>query len=154
MWKELPPKRINPMSILHVFVVEDQFEVGLDLQCMLSDPGFQVIGPVTTLNDAMAVVEQGGFHAAVLDANLNGCNAGPVASKLRDQHIPFVVVSGYDQPCLPLAVADAPRMAKPFDGARLIATLQQICRDTPGLPGRLAKKDSEKSLGYGAPDSA
>jgi DNA-binding response OmpR family regulator len=109
-----------------VLVVEDQFEIGLDIHNVLSDAGFDVVGPMMTIEDATAAVEKEAIDAAVLDANLNGRNAGPLAAKLKAFGIPFVVVTGYTEPCLPLAVLDAPRITKPYQAAALIAAVSQL----------------------------
>lgn len=115
------------MSQNRVLVVEDQFLVSLDLQCMLSDAGFEVVGPVMTLEEAMLAAEQADLRCAVVDANLNGRSAGPVAEKLKERGVPFLVVSGYEKPCLPLAFSEAPRIAKPIQANSLITMLRQLC---------------------------
>ena len=54
------------MSQNRVLVVEDQSPVGLDLQCMLSNAGFEVVGPVMTLEEAMFAAEQPDLRCAVI----------------------------------------------------------------------------------------
>lgn len=130
------------MSQSRVLVIEDQLPVGLDLQCILSDAGFEVIGPVMTLEEAMLAAEQAGLQCAVVDANLNGRSAGPVAEKLKARGVPFLVVSGYEKPCLPLAFSEAPRIAKPIQAISLITILRQLCFEprrttVPAIPKRL-----------------
>jgi DNA-binding response OmpR family regulator len=110
-----------------VLVIEDEAATALELSAALSDAGFQVVGPAQTLAEAVSSAEEGGFDAAVLDANLNGSNSGVVADLLIKRGIPFVVVSGYSREFLPLAIAHAPLIAKPFDAALLVATVQRLC---------------------------
>jgi DNA-binding response OmpR family regulator len=109
-----------------VLVVEDQFEIGLDIHSVLSDAGFDVVGPMMTIEDATAAVENGAIDAAVLDANLNGRNVGPLAAKLKELEIPFVVVSGYTAPCLPLEVIGAPLITKPYQAAALVDAVARL----------------------------
>jgi DNA-binding LytR/AlgR family response regulator len=52
-----------------------------------------------------------------------------VASALVEQRVPFVVVSGYPRELLPLAVSHAPLLLKPFDSARLVATVRRLFED-------------------------
>ena|SRR5579883_334500 len=110
-----------------VLVIEDEFEVGLDIQHSLSNAGFDVLGPCTTLEAAFGAAEAGEFDAAVVDANLNGQNSGSVAEVLIRKHIPFMVISGYAREFLPLAAANAPLLGKPFDTARLVTMVRKLC---------------------------
>jgi DNA-binding response OmpR family regulator len=116
------------VTAARVLVIEDEFEVGLDIQSTLSDAGFHVVGPVMTMEAALKAAEQGGCDVAVLDANLNGENAGRLASILTDRGVPILVVSGYSRKFLPLALSDAPLIAKPFDPARLVAAVRRLSR--------------------------
>lgn len=115
------------MGKKRVVVVEDEFEVGLDIQRTLTAAGFDVTGPLLTLEEALQAARQGNFDIAVLDANLNGDNAGNVALALMEQRVPFVVVSGYARNFLPLAMSHAPLLVKPFEPARLLALVQRFC---------------------------
>lgn len=116
------------MNKTRVVVVEDEFEVGLDIQSILTTAGYDVTGPLMTLDDALRAVEQDKFDIAVLDANLSGQNAGDVASALLKKQVPFVVVSGYAREFLPLAMSHAPLLLKPFDPARLLVAIQRLRR--------------------------
>lgn len=117
------------MSPKQVLVIEDEFQVGLDLQCLLSGAGFEVVGPMMTLDEALHAAEQAGLQCAVVDANLNGHSAGPVAEKLQERGIPFVVVTGYERPFLPLSFSAAPRIAKPVQASSLLAIVRQLCSE-------------------------
>lgn len=115
------------MSRKRVLIVEDEFAVGLDIQRTLSEAGFDAMSPVPTIEEALHAAERDPFDAAVIDANLNGQNSAPVASALMKQRVPFVVVSGYTREFLPLALADAPLILKPFEPERLVAVVDQLC---------------------------
>jgi DNA-binding NarL/FixJ family response regulator len=111
-----------------VLIIEDEFVVGLDIQSTLIDAGFEAVGPIPTVSEAVLFANQGVFDVAVVDANLNGCHAGDVASALIERNIPFVVVSGYSRAFLPLAASNAPLISKPVDSACLVAIVQRLCR--------------------------
>jgi len=110
-----------------VLLIEDELTIGQELQSALSEAGFAVDGPVVTVDDAVCAAEEGEYDAAVLDANLNGQNAGSIAAVLIERRVPFVVVSGYAREFLPLNLAHAPLIAKPFNRLRLVATVRQLC---------------------------
>ncbi len=111
-------------------VVEAELQVGLEIESTLRGAGFDVLGPVTTVEEAVQKVLEESFDVAVLDANLNGRKVGPAAESLIERRVPFVVVSEYAREHLPLALAHAPLIAKPFDPDSLISVVERLCRDS------------------------
>lgn len=118
------------MSCKRALVIEDESPVGLEIESALTDAGFEVVGPIMSVKEALQVARQSSFDIAVLDANLNGQNVGPVADILVERRVPFVVVSGYAREHLPLALANAPFQSKPVNTVRLVALIQRLCRDS------------------------
>lgn len=55
----------------------------------LSDAGCDVIGPASTVAQALALIAEGGCDAAVLDANLGVETAEPIARQLIKSGTPF-----------------------------------------------------------------
>jgi CheY-like chemotaxis protein len=53
------------------------------------------------------------LDGAVVDLNLQGEMAYPVADALRERQIPFVFSTGYDQSAIPPRYGDTPRCEKP-----------------------------------------
>ncbi len=110
-----------------ILVCDDERLVAQDVADTLRSAGVTVIGPLTSLQEAQRWVEADRFDAAVLDINLDGELVWPVALKLRDRGIPFLLASGYsDTLATPDALADAPRIDKPLSGPRLLARLARI----------------------------
>ncbi len=66
---------------------------------ILSDAGAIVIGPAASISLALQVLERGlldcGIDAAVLDYNLCGTMALPVATQLAKRGVPFLIQSAY-----------------------------------------------------------
>lgn len=69
---------------------------------MLTDLGVEVLGPVPSVQKAMALLDLGGCDAAVLDINLGSETVEPVAQRLEDTGLPYFFVSGYASPKLML----------------------------------------------------
>ena len=82
------------------------------LREILEEMGCAVTGPVSDLNTAVQTVRSGAFDAAVLDVNLGGSYAYPLAEQLRSQDIPFVFLTGYAQDTLDERFSAAPDPAK------------------------------------------
>jgi DNA-binding NtrC family response regulator len=108
-----------------VLIVEDEMLLAMELETLLMDVGCGVIGPVPSVARALALLDQQRPDAAVLDVNLNGETAMPVAAALNAQHVPFVLATGYTD-ALQAELQGAPRIGKPLDHTELMRALAQV----------------------------
>jgi CheY-like chemotaxis protein len=108
------------MTGKRVLVVEDEFLVALDMETILGEAGFDVIGLAGSVAEALRLIAADQPDAVLLDNNLNGESAGAVAADLTARRVPFAFVSGNDRQSLPPAFADVLLVRKPFDAARLV----------------------------------
>lgn len=110
---------------MSVLVVEDEFLIALDLQMMLEKAGHSVLGPASTVEAALRLLEGVPPHVATLDLNLRGQLVAPVAVRLRSLQIPFVLASAYPScgfdGCE--ALAGVENVGKPSDPSRLLDAL-------------------------------
>jgi CheY-like chemotaxis protein len=112
-----------------VLLAEDEFLIAEDLTSALSAAGATVIGPAYTVADALRLIESGGdLDGAVLDINLKGEVAFPVADALLSRGIPFVFTTGYDEQYLKGQYEGVIRLEKPIDPAKLVDVLLQVKR--------------------------
>jgi CheY-like chemotaxis protein len=80
-----------------ILVVEDEYLIAATLSDHLEGVGSIVIGPVPSVEKAMKVIASNSkIEAAILDVNLGGAMAYPVADALLARNIPFVFTSGYE----------------------------------------------------------
>jgi len=87
-----------------ILVVEDEYMMAEDLRHDLEKAGAKVVGPVPSVAGALRLLaEEGVIDGAILDVNLRGEKAYPVADVLRERGIPFVLATGYEQWALPQA---------------------------------------------------
>jgi CheY-like chemotaxis protein len=107
------PIRSAELRGLRILVVEDEFLVAMELETMLQDLGGVVIGPLGSLDDAVACAREEALDAALLDVNVGGRLVTPVADALAAREIPFVFCTGYDAASLPGRHAAAPILMKP-----------------------------------------
>lgn len=108
-----------------VLVVEDDPFVALELENLLTDHGFEVVGPTSSIAAAQSALAAGSVHGALLDVNIKGELVFPVADALAAAGVPFVLLSGYTADTLPPAYRDRPFIGKPYGGKELMALLQQ-----------------------------
>jgi len=106
-----------------ILVVEDEFLIALDIVAALENAGVAVVGPASTVGDALAVIEREPLRGALLDAHLGGESAGRIADRLAARGLPFAFVSGYGPESLPPAHRAAPLVRKPFTDRDLLAAI-------------------------------
>ena len=111
------------MHGVRVLLVEDEMMVSMLLEDMLSDIGCTPVGLAARIEQALKLIEDGGFDIAILDVNLNGDEAYPIADALAARAIPFVFASGYGAGGLREEYRSIPSLAKPFQQQELERTL-------------------------------
>lgn len=122
---------IPQLAGARVLIVEDNDLVAAYVSDVVRDEGGDVIGPVARAAEAAALIDDGSIDVAVLDVVLPGGDSAPVATKLVDIGVPFVVMSGYRRKRLPDAMRKAPFLTKPFTQLDLIRSLASAVRSRP-----------------------
>jgi DNA-binding NtrC family response regulator len=122
----------RPFSNRRVLLVEDEMLVAWLIEDMLADLGCSVIGPASSVNQALAMIDAEVIDAAVLDLNLNGRMSYPVADALAAHGVPFVISTGYDKDTLPDDYRACPVLQKPIRRSELSDTLAKLL--TPKEP--------------------
>lgn len=118
------PINSNRTVSVSVLVVEDDLLIALDLQMMLEDAGHHVLGPVDTVEKALSLLERVQPDVVLLDLNLRGKLATPVAERLRTLGIPFIVASA-DASVVrgEAAFAGVVELTKPVQPSHLLAAV-------------------------------
>lgn len=110
-----------------ILVVEDDYFLAMDSRKWLEQAGAEVLGPVGRSEQAGPLIVPGGLDAAVLDINLGPGPSFELARQLKEEHIPFVFMTGYDRSAIPVDYAEAPRLQKPVGGVELVKAVASIC---------------------------
>jgi CheY-like chemotaxis protein len=113
----------GPLVGLRVLVAEDEALIAMLVEEMLVGLGCEVVAVAARVADAMRLVNEAQFDAAVLDVNLHGQTIFPVADALTARGVPIVFATGYGSAGLPEAYALRPTVQKPFHGRELAAVL-------------------------------
>ncbi|WP_296744193.1 response regulator [Mesorhizobium sp.] len=111
-----------------ILVVEDEYFIASEIRLALENLGARVLGPVSGLEQALQVLDQSRPDSAILDINLRGEMAFPLAAELKARGIPFLFATGYDGPAIPESFGDVQRWEKPFDARRLAAASLAISK--------------------------
>lgn len=119
-----------------VLVVEDEAIVGLDIQFILEDLGYNVTGPFPTLAAGMAAAEKGPLpDAAVLDVRLTDGDVFPLADMLAEQGVKIVFHSGHVRlPDVEESYPGAAFCPKPATPDRLSEAIREATSGAPATP--------------------
>ena len=118
---------VDKQQQARILIVEDEPIIALTLQDLLAGAGFEIAGVAVKLETAFALIESGRCDAAILDANLAGVSATPLASALAERGLPFIVLSGYSPEQLQGAFPGALFfLQKPCRPAQVIRALKTI----------------------------
>jgi DNA-binding response OmpR family regulator len=125
-----PPPLLRDFRVL---VVEDEFLIAMELDAVLQEAGFTVVGPVSSVGEALDAIQAERPDAAVLDVSLYGQRVTPVAQVLLSIETPFVLTSAYQPSDLApdAALASARNLGKPTPHAELVKVLLEMAAARP-----------------------
>src|SRR6516225_4719859 len=118
-------RRMTPSQLAHkrVLVVEDDYLVAMDIVRALERAGAEVIGPAPAVEAALDALARTVVDGAILDINLGGEMAFPVADALTARGVPFIFATGYDAQVIPLRFTHVKRCEKPMASEQICAAL-------------------------------
>jgi CheY-like chemotaxis protein len=103
-----------------ILVAEDSYLLAELISDFLRDWGMEPVGPVSRLQEACQLAQQGALDGALLDMKLGDALSFPVAWILRRRGIPFVFLTGYSgKTRIPVAFREVPLVEKPFAAEHL-----------------------------------
>jgi len=116
-----------------LLVVEDELLVSMLVEEILGGLDATVAGPYGRLTDGLAAAKAERFDGAILDLNLAGESADPLADLLLARGVPFVFITGYQRESIDRRYANVPVLQKPIDAAALESVLLKLLGSGPML---------------------
>ncbi len=116
----------RPLHKFKALVVEDDAILANVLDDMLRELGFVDIAHASSVEAALAALDREHPDFVLLDANLRGAHAHPVARALRAAGVPLIVTTGYSPSDLPPALAAETILHKPFNTNALLARIRDV----------------------------
>ena len=106
---------------LRVLIVEDEFLLAMELETLVAEGGSMAVGPASSVRQALSLINNGEHpDVALLDVNLKGERATPVAAALQERGVPYVLITGYsDAQLSEPELRRAPRVDKPVSSRAL-----------------------------------
>ena len=106
---------MKAMSAKRILIVEDEPLIAMMLEDFLDALDHQVAGTADTVAAALDLIGQGGCDGAILDVNLRaGETSWPVADRLAEAGIPFVIATGGGGDTIAEAHRRRPMLSKPY----------------------------------------
>jgi DNA-binding response OmpR family regulator len=109
-----------------VLIVEDEPLIAENLRLLLVESGFEVVGMAARVDAALRLIEDDACDVAIVDANLAGVSAAPIAKALCARELPFIVLSGYTRAQLDVQFSGALYIQKPYRFEQLLESLNIV----------------------------
>ena len=118
---------------MRVLILEDELLLQMQMQLLVEDLGFEVVGPHAAVAPAMADVTADKVDCALLDLNLRGETSLAVADALAAKSVPFALTSGSNASDLKPRFAGRMVFIKPVDENQVKKFLAEVAaaRVTP-----------------------
>jgi CheY-like chemotaxis protein len=114
------------LSGRRILVVEDEMLNLAMLEYILTDAGCESVAVAATIDQAIALIDEQLFDAALLDIKLKGKQTYAVADALAARGVPFVFVTGNRVRDIEDGYRDRPVLRKPFKEEKLVEALAGI----------------------------
>jgi CheY-like chemotaxis protein len=120
------PTNGSPLRGARILVVEDEWMISTLIAELLTECGCKVVGPASSVAEAVGLASTEAIDASLLDLNVHGEVVDPVARTLADRGIPFVFLTGYRSARVSETYRERPVLQKPVRPEKLIQILSQL----------------------------
>ncbi|NJC34281.1 DNA-binding NtrC family response regulator [Sphingomonas jejuensis] len=109
-----------------VLILEDHYYLATDLQAALQAAGAQVVGPFGDIGEASRALASDPPDCALVDLNLGAGISFDLPQRLRQHHVPFAFVTGYDRAAIPDEFAGFTQLEKPVAAQKVADVVQSL----------------------------
>ncbi|WP_371395335.1 response regulator [Fretibacter rubidus] len=110
-----------------ILIVEDDPFIAMDLEDTFLSEGYEVLGPIATVDAGLSLLKEEKPDVAMLDYNLGRETSIPIARALNDNSIPFFFLSGQiKRVIIDNDVAGIKVIPKPFIPEKLVQEVQAL----------------------------
>jgi CheY-like chemotaxis protein len=124
--------RLSPPSLAtldlpqgRVLVVVEDAVMALDLQRLLREAGYRVVGPASNVAEIQRMIQRGDIDCAILDLDVDRRAPLPIADLLAFADVPFVYLTTGVLGPVPSRHRQRPIVEKPFTRDALLAAIEK-----------------------------
>ncbi|MGE4221602.1 MAG: hypothetical protein AB7G39_19325 [Alphaproteobacteria bacterium] len=122
----LPPSLATlDLPLGKVLMVVDDAIMALDLQRVLHDAGYRVLGPATTMVEIQRMIQRGDIDCAILALDIDRRAPLPIADLLAFADVPFVYLTTGVLGPVPSRHRRRPAIERPFTRESLLAAVRK-----------------------------
>jgi CheY-like chemotaxis protein len=107
-----------------ILIAEDNLYLALDLSNAVEDMDGRVIGPASTVFEALSLLANQAVAAAIVDCQLADRDVAPLAERLAEQGVPFII---HTSTPVPRTIGDrhplVPVLMKPLQSSAVLTCL-------------------------------
>jgi CheY-like chemotaxis protein len=119
-----------------VLIVQDNIYLALDLAAAVEQLAGRVVGPASSLHEALALLEEEQIAAALIDAELPE-GIAPIVRALAERQLPYVIqASGALAPEIMMIAPTAPVLKKPIQPIDAVSILAYHIEKRPSKGSR------------------
>ena len=108
-----------------VLVVVDDAIMALDLQRLLHESGYRVVGPATAVAEIKDMIQCGDIDCAILDLDVDRRAPLPIADQLAFADVPFIYLTTGVLGPVPSRHKERPVVEKPFTREIVLAAIEK-----------------------------
>jgi DNA-binding NtrC family response regulator len=108
-----------------VLMVVNDAIMALDLQRLLHDAGYRVVGPATTVGEIQSMIQRGDIDCAILDLDVDRRAPLPISDLLAFTDVPFVYLTTGVLGTIPSRHMQRPTVEKPFTREAVLAAVEK-----------------------------
>ena len=107
-----------------ILIAEDNLYIALDLSIAIEEMDGRVVGPASTVAEALTLLAQHDIAAAIVDCQLRDHDATPLARQLAERGVPFVIHTTTAVPAIMGEFhPDVPVLMKPLKASAVLTCL-------------------------------
>jgi DNA-binding response OmpR family regulator len=114
-----------------ILVVDDEPLISMLLEDWLTELGCEVVGPASSLAEALSLAGSACLDGAIIDVRLGNEDCYPVAHALRARDVPFALATGAGDLGQEAGFDDPLLLAKPFDFEEVKAVIRKLLTQRP-----------------------
>jgi len=123
----------------HVLIVEDNALIAETIEDVLLDDGAETVVHASSVALALAAIDRQAFDFGLLDVSLVREESWPVAARLRELAIPYLIMTGHGEIAQHELITHL--LSKPYDMHQLRSAIGTLLATRSGRPDSIPRTE-------------